>query len=247
MDKKVKYVIIIAILFANVLLQLHFGNDLLGTFISSLFLLFLCLVFGDIRFPKFFLCLSYFLTVVCLVNIYFGFVNNDSFKLFTSIGTLLILLWSYYEFTLHKLTQFFLGRNYYKLSLMLANCYLFFSKNKAVMLAIKGNILNLLDRFDEALICLNESEESGYSDHYLYKALSYCWINLKDYDKAHHYFKLTYEAKPDDIENLLDIAHVLIYFKDYDEASYYLDKAAEIDEHHWKLKKLRSIIEESDN
>ena len=247
MDKKVKHVIIIAILFANVLLHLHYGDDLLGIIHSSLFLLLLCYIFGNIGFHKLFLFLAYFLTLVSIADIYFGFVNNDSFKVYVSIGTFLFLIWSYYEFTLHKLTTFFLERNHYKISLKLANCYLFFSKDKSVMLAIKGNILNLLDRFDEALICLNESEESGYTDHYLYKSLSYCWINLKDYDKAHHYFKLTYEAKPDDIENLLDIAHILLYFKDYDEASYYLDKAAEIDENHWKLKELKSIIEEIDN
>lgn len=95
------------------------------------------------------------------------------------------------------------------------------------------------------MIYLNESEELGNTDPFLYNSLGCSWVNLEEYEKTYHYFKLAVDGNPNHIEYLINISYTLIDLNNYDGALYYFIKASEINEHDWRLKKLKSLIEKN--
>ena len=76
-------------------------------------------------------------------------------------------------------------------------------------------------------------------------SLGCSWVNLEEYEKAYHYFKLAVDGNPNNIEYLINISYTLIDLNDYDGALYYFIKASEINEHDWRLKELKSLIEKN--
>ena len=72
---------------------------------------------------------------------------------------------------LTRLTSFCLENNYLKASLKLVDYRIFlFGKNPEILSA-KGAILSLLNQFEKSLVCLNESEELGNTDPFIYNSL----------------------------------------------------------------------------
>lgn len=244
MDDKGKYFIVLIILFANLLIGAYYNFYLRDIFFVSLLILVIFFRFVDVGHDKLLLFLSAALFGGCLLNIYEGLVNSNPFLLAYSLAVILLLIFPF-EWALTRLTSFCLENNYLKASLKLVDYRIFlFGKNPEILSA-KGAILSLLNQFEESLVCLNESEELGNTDPFLYNSFGCSWVNLEEYEKAYHYFKLAIDGNPNNIEYLINISYTLVNLDDYDGALYYFKKASEINEQDGRLKELKSLIEKN--
>ena len=221
----------------------YYNFYLRDIFFVSLLILVIFFRFVDVGHDKLLLFLSAALFGCCLLNIYGGLVNSNLFLLACSFAVILLLIFPF-EWMLTRLTSFCLENNYLKASLKLVDYRIFLGKNPEILSA-KGAILCLLNQFEESLVYLNESEELGNTDPFLYNSLGCSWVNLEEYEKAYHYFKLAVDGNPNNIEYLINISYTLIDLNDYDGALYYFIKASEINEHDWRLKELKSLIEKN--
>lgn len=242
MDNKGKYFIVLIILIANLLIGAYFNFYLRDIFFVSLLILVIFFRFVDVGHDKLLLFLSAALFGGCLLNIYEGVVNSNPFLLACSLAVLLLLIFPF-EGALTRLTSFCLENNYLKASLKLIDYRIFLFGKSPEILSAKGAVLSLLNQFEESLVYLNESEELGNTDPFLYNSLGCSWVNLEEYDKAYHYFKLAVDGNPNNIDYLINISYTLVDLDDYDGALYYFKKASEINEQDWRLNELKSLIE----
>ena len=244
MDNKGKYFIVLIILFANLLIGAYFNFYLRDIFFVSVLILVIFFRFVDVGHDKLLLFLSAGLFGCCILNIYEGLLNSNPFLLASSLAVLLLLIFPF-GWALTRLTSFCLENNFLKASLKLIDYRIFLFGKSPEILSAKGAVLSLLNQFEESLVYLNESEELGNTDPFLYNSLGCSWVNLEEYEKAYHYFKLAVDGNSNNIEYLINISYTLVDLNDYDGALYYFKKASEINEHDWRLKKLKSLIEKN--
>lgn len=242
MDNKGKYFSVLIILFANLLIGAYFNFYLRDIFFVSLVILVIFFRFVDVGHDKLLLFLSAALFGGCLLNIYEGLVNSNPFLLACSLAVILLLIFPF-EWALTRLTSFCLENNYLNASVKLIDYRISLFGKSPEILSAKGAVLSLLNQFEESLVYLNESEELGNTDPFLYNSLGCSWVNLKEYEKAYHYFKLAVDGNPNNIDYLINISYTLVDLNDYEGALYYFKKASEINEHDWRLKELKSLIE----
>ncbi|AMD16647.1 hypothetical protein TL18_00490 [Methanobrevibacter sp. YE315] len=242
MDKKIKYFILLILLIANLCYQCTYNFGLWNIFVSSLVIIILFYQFAILDLNKVYKFLHYIMIVVCFIEIYIGLKNDDWILTYGFFGFLLFLLWVCLEPTLNSLASFFLRQDHFSIALKFANISIFIFGKKSYILAIKGSALNMLNRYDEALVCLEESQELGYNHHFLYSNLGYCCIYLEDYEKALEYFKLASEINPNEFAYLYNISQLLIQLEKYDEALSYINKAFELNENNELLSELIEVI-----
>ena len=242
MDKKIKYLILLILLTANLFCQCKYNFSLWSIFVSSLFILILFYQFALIGLNKVYKFLHYLMIVVCFIEIYLGIKNNDWILAYGFFGFLLFLLWICLEPTLNMLARYFLNRAKFSIALKFANCSIFIFGKKPYILAIKGSILNSLNLCEEAFVCLEESQELGYDHPFLYANLGHCLTYLGDYEKAIDYFKLAADTDSDEFSYLYNITQSLIQAGKYDEALLYINKAYELNENNELLNELIEVI-----
>lgn len=187
MEKNVKYFILAILLIANLIFQCTYNFSLWDTFTSSLLIIILFYLFANIEQNKVSKFLTYVMIVVCIIETYIGIKNNDWILVYGSLGFILLLFWICLEPTLNTLAHFFLRYNHFSTALKFENLSIFIFGKKPYILAIKGSTLNMLKRYDEALVCLEESEKLGYEHPFLYSNLGYCNSYLRNYEKALDY------------------------------------------------------------
>ena len=227
MDKRVKYFILAIVFIANLIYQIKYNFSLWNIFKSSLLVIILFYQFANVGQNKVSKFLVYVMIVVCIIEAYTGLKRNDWFKTYASLAFMSLMLRVCLEPTLIMLTRFFLKHEHYSIALKFANSCIFIFKKKSYILALKGNILNLLNRFDEALVCLEESHELGYDDPFVYYNMGYCLMRLEDWEKACHYLKLASDINPNEFAYAYTLSEILIYLGEYDEALYYTSRALE--------------------
>ena len=176
--------------------------------------------------------------VVCLIEMYIGIKNNDWLLVYGFFGFLLFLLWVCLEPTLDMLARFFLRHNHFSIALKFANCSIFIFGKDPYILTVKGSALNMLKRYNEALISLEESQKLGYDHPFLYANLGYCNNYLGNYEKSLDYFKSASEIDPNEFGYLYSISRISIGLGNYDEALRYINKARELNENNELLDEL---------
>ena len=247
MDKHVKYFILAILLTANLIFQCTYSFSIWDTFTSSLLIIILFYQFANLGQNKVSKFLTYVMMVVCIIETYIGIKNNDWLLAYGSFGFLLLLLWVCLEPTLNTLARFFLRHGHFSTALKFENFSIFIFGKKPYILAIKGSTLNMLKRYDEALVCLEESEKLGYDHPFLYSNLGYSNSYLGNYEKALDYFKLASKINPKEFGYLFSISQILIALGNYDEAINYINKAYELNENNELLDELIEEINKLSN
>ena len=244
MDRKVKYFIFVLILIINLLIHMISPN-LWRIIFSTLFIVFIFDQFETIfplKIRKIICCLT---ILFCFIDGYIGLKNNNWINVYGSFGLFLILILFFLKPLLQELSHFCFRNEHNSLTLKITNLYTFVYRKEPYILTIKGATLNLLGKFNEALECLEESEELGYKEPFLYANLGYAWISLEDLEKGYQYYKLAVDNNPTDMDSLYNISALLINLGKYDEALQYIDKVLEWDADNETFNYLKNFIEKS--
>lgn len=243
MGRKIKYFILFFLLIVDLLIHIQYNQDLWNLIYTAFFIVFMFDQFEVVVSDKIRKILVCLMMLFCFIDSTFGLMNNDWLNVYLSFGFLLFLIWLYLKYILIKIAEFCLKNENSYLTLEITNLYIFLYGKKQYILSIKGAALNSSCKYHEALECLRESEELGYTHHFLYANIGYSWMLLENYEKAYEYFKLAIDDNPIDVIYLINISYILIQLGNYDESKYYIEKALKLDETNELINELKEFLE----
>lgn len=112
---------------------------------------------------------------------------------------------------------------------------------------IKGWALRKMEQFDEAIKYYNEAIKLNPDSSDVYNELGICYMNLKDFSKSELNFEKALKKAPDDSSIIFNLALCAFKKGDIKEALKYCEVILEFNPKDLQTKKLKKMIEESNN